>query len=69
MSETQPQVNGVTYSSKGFDLISLGISLREKSIIELLEKQRSWLVQHNYGDNFIKAFAFQEAIALIKGEK
>jgi hypothetical protein len=38
MSETQLEVNGVTYSSNGFELISLGMSLREKSIIELLEE-------------------------------
>jgi len=45
------------------------ISIERERIIKLLEDQRAWLVQHNNeGDNFIKAFAFQDAIALIKGE-
>ena len=47
-----------------------GVKAAEKRIIKLLEEHRAWLVQHNHeGDNFIKAFAFQDAIALIKGDK
>ncbi len=47
-----------------------GVRDERNRMIALLEEHRAWLVQHNHeGDNFIKAFAFQDAIALIKGEK
>ena len=51
------------------DCVAYGADEEQSRIIELLENQRTWFVQHNYGDNFIKAFAFQEAIALIEGGK
>jgi hypothetical protein len=40
MSETQLEINGVTYSGKDLDLICLGMSLKEESIIKLLEELR-----------------------------
>jgi hypothetical protein len=37
MSETQLEINGVTYSGKDLDLICLGMSLKQDSVIDFLE--------------------------------
>jgi hypothetical protein len=41
--ETQLEINGVTYSGKDLDLICLGMSLKQDSIIKLLEDEhKTW---------------------------
>ena len=68
MSETQLEVNGVTYSGKDLDLICLGMSLKEESIIKLLE-EASKPKCDSEACNCWDIQGLEEAIELIKGEK
>jgi hypothetical protein len=65
--ETQLEINGVTYSGKDLDLICLGMSLKEESIIKLLEDA----IGHDWKDSEPCEACDQTdyLIALIKGEK
>jgi hypothetical protein len=67
--ETQLEINGVTYSGKNLDLICLGMSLKEESIIKLLEEiitERKKVEQTTWVSNEISNLNY--LIELIKGE-
>jgi hypothetical protein len=68
--ETQLEVNGITYSGKDLDLICLGMSLKEESIIKLLE---TILVGNSKGLAYCYECGgwddlYPDVVALIKGE-
>jgi hypothetical protein len=63
--ETQLEINGVTYSGKDLDLIGLGMSLKEESIIKLLEEAGNSFKQFDSDSVATTNFL----IRLIKGEK
>jgi hypothetical protein len=63
--ETQLEINGVTYSGKDLDLIGLGMSLKEESIIKLLEAECYCVLMEDYAFDCLAC----QHIALIKGEK
>jgi hypothetical protein len=73
--ETQLEINGVTYSGKDLDLICLGMSLKEESIIKLLEAFDTCYCAEDdpnpkhYRCGTNQGLIPQEIIALIKGEK
>jgi hypothetical protein len=73
--ETQLEVNGVTYSGKDLDLIGLGMSLKEESIIKFLEAFDTCYCAEDdpnpkhYRCGTNQGLIPQEIIALIKGEK
>jgi hypothetical protein len=67
--ETQLEINGVTYSGKDLSLICLGMSLKEESIIKLLEEiitERKKVEQTTWVSNEISNLNY--LIELIKGE-
>jgi hypothetical protein len=72
--ETQLEINGVTYSGKDLDLICLGMSLKEESIIKLLEEQvEKWDLitkgEPKSSSHYWVGLVSTSFIALIKGEK